>query len=251
MGVLKTRLGERIVINHMVQYRLETLAERGLVDCVLVETEDGFSQLGQARQFLADDLGLRERNLVKWVLDGMPEDLEKNIASLADWNRARESEVTLVAIPSEREGGYLKGLILCPYDGSRCYKKYAVPEYWNTYRDFVYNVTYEAISHAYRAWGARRIGITHFSRSKYDGTYRHDLTTCQVEAMAHFCIDHQGMESFTFLDDSEGNQPLAIVKEFSDMHDIGAHRTIRTRAIEFWGIDFVTLEWPMSRASAM
>ncbi|MCX7144130.1 MAG: hypothetical protein NT123_24455, partial [Proteobacteria bacterium] len=139
MGILQTRSGERIVINHPVGYKLQTLAERGLVDCLIVDTEDGFSQLGGMRGFLAGDLGLRERNLVKWVLDGMSEDLERNIASLADWNRARD-EVTLVAIPSEREGSHLRGIILCPYDGSDCYRKYSAPNYWYTHRDFMYNV---------------------------------------------------------------------------------------------------------------
>lgn len=245
VGVLQSRLGENIIINHPVGYRLQTLAGRGLVDCVIMDTEDGFSQLGMERQFLSNDLGLIERNLVKYVLDGFPETLEKNISSLADWNRFRNPEVTLVAIPSERQDGNLRGLLLAPYDGSECYKQYAGWDYgWpRPHRDFMYNVTYEAIAHAYKNWGARRIGITHFSRCKFGGKHHRDLTTCQVEAMVHFCSNHKGMESFTFLDPYEGNQPLEIVKEFNELQDIGIHRSIITNSIQLWDIDFVNLKW--------
>lgn len=114
VGVLQTRLGEDIIINHPVGYRPQTLAERGLIDCVIVDTEDGFSQLGMMRHFLSEDLGLTERNLVKYVLDGFPDTLERNISSLADWNRFQNPEVTLVAIPSERQDSHSKGLILAP-----------------------------------------------------------------------------------------------------------------------------------------
>lgn len=242
--VLHTRLGERVIINHPLGYRFETLAESGVLDCVIVDTEDGFSQLGGMRSFLSRDLGLIERNLVKYVLDGFPSNLERNISSLADWNRARKPEVTLVAIPSGRQGSYLRGLILAPYEGSECYKQFSVPTYWRIHRDFMYNVTYEAIAYAYTHWGARRIGITHFSRGKFGGEYRWDLTTCQVEAMAHFCAEHKGVESFSFIDQTKGNMPLEIVKEFNEKIEIGIHRPIVTTSVQLWGIDFVDLEWP-------
>lgn len=241
VGILQSRLGESIVINHPVGYRPHTLAEKSLIDCIIVDTEDGFSQLGMMRRFLSRDLGLNERNLVQHVLDGFPETVERNISSLADWNRFKNTEVTLVAIPSERQPSHLKGVILVPHDGSECYRRYAGWEYGTPrpHRDFVYNVTYEAIAHAYNKWGCKRIGVTHYFRGKY----HRDLTTCQVEAMAHFCNDHQGIESFTFLDDHGGNQPLEIVTEFNKLPDIGFHRPIFTKTIRFWGIDFITLKW--------
>lgn len=243
VGVFHSRLDEDIIINHPVGYKPQTLAEKGFVDAVIVDTEDGFSQLGMMRRFLSADLGLAEKDLVKWVLNGFPDNLEKSISSLADWNRARTPEVTLVAIPSHRPGSHLKGLILSPYESSECYKQFAVPMYGRPHRDFMYNVTYEAISYAYRAWNARRIGITHFSRSKCAGKYHRDLTTCQVEAMMHFCNEHKGIESFTFLDGNEGNHPLGILAEFNNLPDIGIHRKIRTKELEFWGINFVDLDW--------
>jgi hypothetical protein len=247
VGFFRSRLGEAIVINHPVGYSAQMLTERNLVDCIIVDTEDGFSQLGGMRRFLSRDLGLYERNLVQHVLDGFPETLERNISSLADWNRANP-KVTLVAIPSGRPDSHLKGLILAPYDDSECYRQFSMPGYRRIHRDFMYNVTYESIAHAYKNWGAKRIGIAHLSRSKITGDginkYHCDLTTCQVEAIVHFCNDHQGMESFTFLDDYEGNQPLEIVKELNELQDVGVHRPIVTKAIQLGGIDYVDLEWP-------
>jgi hypothetical protein len=250
VGVLRSLLGDDVLINHSIGFQIETLAQSGLLDALIVETEDGFSQLGCERRFLATDLGLQERNLVKWVLDGFPDKLEKNIASLADWNRSRTPEVTLVAIPSEMRDSYLKGVILSPYDGSECYKRFS-SIYGRIHRDFMYNVTYEAISYAYRTWNARRIGLTHLSRKKYGGkygrkygeNYQLDVTTCQVEAIAHFCGENKGMESFTFIDENTGNSPLAIMQKFNQSTDIGVHRPIQTKELDFWGIKFIDLDW--------
>ena len=227
VGILHSRLGENIVINHPLGYHPQQLAEGRVIDCIIVDTEDGFSQLGMMRRFLSEDLGLYERNLVQHALDGFPATVERNISSLADWNRWKNPRVTLVGIPSARQDSHLKGLILAPYDGSDCYRQFCYPGYWKTHRDFMYNVTYESIAHAYKNWGARRIGITHFSCSRICSpiNYCRDLTTCQVEAMVHFCNDHQGMESFTFLDDYQGNEPLEILKEFNELPDVGVHRS--------------------------
>ena len=103
----------------------------------------------------------------------------------------------------------------------------------------MYNVTYEAISFAYRAWNARRIGIA----SYHGGKSHRDLTTCQVEAMAHFCSEHSGIESFVFLDQTEGNCPLDIVRKFNSMPHIGGHRAIQTNELNYWGISFIDLDW--------
>ncbi len=248
VDVLHSQTGQHIVINHVTESHssggprgVQNLAEIGLIDAIIVETEDGFSQLGMMRAFLSRDLGLNERNLLRHALDGFPETLEKNISSLADWNRFKNPEVTLIAIPSERQDSHLKGIILVPHGGSKCYRQYAGWDYGTPrpYRDFIYNVTYEAIAHAYKTFGARRIAVTHFASDKY----QRDLTTCQVEAMVHFCNLHRDMHSFTFLDGHAGNQPLQIVQEFNAMTDVGIHREINTRRVIFAGISFVDLDW--------
>ena len=64
--------------------------------------------------------------------------------------------------------------------------------------------------------------------------------------MAHFCIDHQGIDSFTFLflNNRGGNELLEIVTGSNGLPDIGVHRPIISTLTRFWGIDFVNLKWP-------
>lgn len=243
---LQCAQGHAVDIHHYTGSLVPLLAKHRLIDCVIVESEDGFSQLGMMRSFVSSDLGLTERDLVKHVFDGFPDDFEKNISSLADWNRFRNPNVTLVAIPSERDNSFLKGLILVPHDSSACYKQFAGWNYGTPrpYRDFFYNITYEAISHAYHKWGCKNILVTHFSSRKCRSIYHPDLTTCQLEAMVHFCKDHPNIKSFTFLDDDQGNQPLKIVEEFNELDDTGAHRKITKEITKIFDVDFINITLP-------
>ena len=57
--------------------------------------------------------------------------------------------------------------------------------------------------------------------------------------------------SDTFVDDSEGNCPLEIVKWFNSLPDSGVHRMISTKAIELCGIDFIDLDWTKALGDAL
>lgn len=239
----KTKLDEHVVVNHVVGYRFETLLAAGVADCVLVESEDGFCQLGKMREFLSNELGLAQRDLIKHVMDGFPATLERNISSLVDWNRGEADNVTLVCIPSGNPASDLKGLILTPYDGSKCYLKFAWGENAKPYRDFFYNVTYESIAYAHQQWGAKKLVITHFSRNNWKSRYHPDITSCQIEAITHYCNKHSGIESFTFFDDSKGNKPIQLLRQFIEQVSSGEHRAISSNIKELWGIGFVELDW--------
>ncbi len=241
---ITTRLGENVIINHMPRFKLQTLAEQGVVDTIIVDSEDGFSQLGMMRRFISVDLGIAQRNLVKHVLDGFPSTLERNISSLADWNRFEAPDVTLIAIPSSRQEGLLRGVILSPYECCKCYEKYAVPEHSKAYRDFFYNVTFEAISYVYKVWGAKNIGLTHLASYRSSDARRlKDVTMCQIEAIVHFCNENTGIESFTLVGDQWSNCPLEVVRQFNNMESVGSHRAINTRSEEKWGIEFIHIDW--------
>ena len=58
-----------VPISHFVNHSIEKLIEAHNIDVILIEPEDGFSQLGNARAFLTRDLGLQDRNLVQWTID--------------------------------------------------------------------------------------------------------------------------------------------------------------------------------------
>lgn len=49
---------------------LHTLVNSGNVDCKIIDTEDGCSQLGGMRHDLSTEIGRRGGNIVKQVLDG-------------------------------------------------------------------------------------------------------------------------------------------------------------------------------------
>jgi hypothetical protein len=135
-GVLKNRFGESIRISHFYEGSFEEEVSAGRVDVLLIEPEDGFSLLGGMREYLSTKLALERRNLAKWILEGMKADFEINISSLADWARFTDPDVTLIGIPSRNLASSLKGLILIPYEGSLCYKRFAQPKIGKPYRDF-------------------------------------------------------------------------------------------------------------------
>jgi len=71
---------------------LEHLVNDKQVDAYLVATEDGFSPLGAARSFLADELGWNEGN----------------IRELANWNRFYNDKITLIACDSMNKNRFLR-----------------------------------------------------------------------------------------------------------------------------------------------
>ena len=235
---IRTRLGEDVVINYLQNCSINTLVEEGLIDTIIVDSEDGFSHLGMMRSFLSAELGLPERNIVKFVMDGFSNELEYNISSLADWNRSNP-DITLIAIPAKRDDSRLRGIIISPYEGSHSYEKYATPKYGKPYRDYFYNVTYEAIAYAKNTWGAKKIGLMHLARMR---THL-DITTCQIEAICHFCDEHKGIESFTFTDIAELNKPIEIAKNYNALKDRGTHRDIHLENEMKYGCDFIRIKW--------
>ena len=237
-------LNQSLLIQHVVGIRgIEQLIQSRDIDCLIIECEDGFSQLGMMRSMLSNELAMAQRNLVKYVLDGFPEDLERNISSLADWCRSN-SDVTFVAIPSNNSKGQLKGLILAPYDSCNCYKKFSVREFIKPYRDFMYNVSYETINYAHKHWGVKDIAITHLSRCKISGEYDSDTTTCQLEAALHYTNENSGLNSLTFLDEHIGNTPISLLDRLIRTEPKTKHRPIKTSILNHIGVDFVNLQIP-------
>ena len=230
------------------------MVEAGKVDALLIEPEDGFSMLGEAREYLSNELGLGKRDLAKWVLDGMSPDFEPNVSSLADWARFTDPDVTLLGIPTRREGQGLKGMVLVPYEGSRCDAQFATPRYSKPYRDFFYNVTYEAMYYAYVRLGARKFAISHLACTKYTREgYRMDVTRSQIDALIHFANQYKGVQQITFWDESDGNYPIEALTYMRQEEFEGTHRDIDRASEQRLGVDFITLSWalPANHVSGM
>ena len=156
------------------EYNFRTNAETGDVDAFILPTDDGFSPLGIGRDFFADDLGIPV----------------VQIQRLADWNRYDNERVTLVALKSRKEEGWLRGIILAPYCGSRCFN-----DFRDSARDFDYYVTYATIAYASNVWKAHRLGISHLPQCEafVDG---------DIVALTRFCnrtVYKAALDSFSII----------------------------------------------------
>ena len=193
------------------------IAEADKVDAFIVATEDGFSPLGAACDFFADDLGI--------TVD--------EIQRLANWNRFENERVTLVALKSRKEGGRLRGIILAPCENSECYKKFAAFTHGAPARDFYYNVTYEAIAYAAEEWKARKLGISHLSGSQ---SFHQDIATCNAEALAHFCdpaVGRAALDSFAFVGCCINREHLDGISRLNPEGEITRHLVIHVER-EAW-----------------
>lgn len=245
-GFLINQFNEPIHISQEFCTHFKNLVDQIQVDSLIIEPEDGFSMLGASRRYLSEELGLPQRHLTQWVMDGMRPDFEPNISSLADWLRSTDPDVTILGIPSRRTDSTIKGLVLVPYEGSNSYRRFAQAKYNKPYRDFFYNVTFEGLYYAYHRLGARNFVISYLVAGKYGrGPWSSDITFCQVEAMMHFCDSHKGINSVTFWDFNRGNDPISAISYLLKKEKYEQHREISRRHEKKFGCDFISLDWQL------
>lgn len=219
---LRSRGGTATVIGLSLNQDFERLARAGKADVAVVSTENGFSPLGQSIDFFAADLGV-DRDL---------------IAELAQWNRFENPRVTLVAIPSARQGSLLRGAILAPGNNCVSYRPYFARR---PNRDYYYNVAYEAIHLACVEWGARKVAISHLSGCGY----HEDMATCTGEALAHFC-DAQpeyAPESLAFCNCCIEQHHLLGMERLNDERNYTHHRPITLEREIRRRLILVHLDW--------
>lgn len=225
IAILESRHGTRTSVE-FDKRDLRTLADSGEVDAFIVATEDGFSPLGKNRSFLSSDLNISEQE----------------IGELADWNRFENQQVTLVALRSRNSESRLRGVILAPSENSECYKRFATPRYGLPYRDFYYNITYEAIAHACGIWRARHIAISHLSGA---GNFHEDIATCSAEALGHYCDGDGGthIESFVFVGCCISMEHLTGISRLNAKAENGQHLPIAISVENREGYDMIHLNW--------
>lgn len=218
-----------ITLGYDFDASFQALAARGEVDAFIVSTEDGFSPLGGAMSYFSADLGI-------------PAD---EIKRFADWNRFTNDSVTVVCLQSRRRDGALKGLILAPGETARCYQQFATPLYGRPYRDFYYNVTYEAIAFACSCWGARRLATSHLSGC---GKFHADIATCQAEALAHFGDgpSQAHLDSFLFVGCCIRMDHLDGIRRLNAEGSVTHHRSIATRMETRGDAKLLSLNWKVT-----
>lgn len=225
IAVLPLAGGRNLDVWHAPAADLRALLEHRCVDVAIMSSEHGFSPLGSASDCLSETLGVSV----------------EEIKQLADWNRFDNEKVTLVALRSRRENTALKGLILAPGETARCYRTFAMPIYGRPYRDFYYNVVYEAVSHAATHWGARKVGITHLSASH---RFHQDIAICNAEAAFHFGSGGvRGLESLVFFGCCISNESLRGIDRLTTQNANEVHRPIAVSIERPEQVEFIHLSW--------
>jgi len=227
--------GTCVVVGHRrAEADIEALVSAGEIDCLIVASEDGFSPFGAYRRLFASEIGVSEG-----VLRRLAESHQKS------------ERVTLIALPSHRKESMLRGLIISPSETSECYKHFAVPRFGAPYRDFFYNVTYEALSYATQRWGARRLGTFHLSAGN---NFHSDIALCQAEAVAHFIgnkSENFKLDSFCFVGCCITSDHLSQVRAEDPAHFKGNHRPIQAKISSKDGYDLVDIRWARSATTRL
>lgn len=141
------------------------LVPRGQVDTAVIGSHFTFAPLGTEEKYLDRELQLKPGEL-------------REAAGLSSTDQAP----TLVAVASRRQGAGLKGLVLASDESSRSYDRFATPCFGRPYRDFYYNVIYEALALATSRFEARRVALSHLSAG---GRSNSTAAVCAMEAAAH------------------------------------------------------------------
>lgn len=225
LAELRSRSGKATYLGYDFTSSLEELVEQGYIDCCIHSTEDGFSPLGETKQFISNELGIAEGE----------------IRELADWNRFENHEISLVGLPNQKPTGNLKGVVLAASETSKCYEQFAPAYYGRPYRDFYYNVAYESIHYCVKTLGARKLAMFHLSGS---GHFHEDIATCVAEALAHFCDmpDNPSISSFLFVGCCIDPNHLAGIQRLNLEGNVTRHSKTHPRKSLINGFEVISFD---------
>jgi hypothetical protein len=218
--------GGRIVPIGEKQGLVETL-EYDNVDGLVVEGLWGFNDLGGFGGVIAQKLGVSAKQL-----RSIGEEIEPR------------NGLTIVGVKSRVAGAKFKGIALVPTQNSVGYRERAVPLYGRPYRDFYYNVAYEAMALLIDI-GCKDIAIAGITGSEVL-VGDPDIGNCVAEAIVHIAQDFQELRTVC----SVGNGPrLSPGIDYFNRHpeQLGSHREIAKQTSVRGQVVLVTLELPERR----
>jgi len=186
---------------------------------------------------------LLSSELVSFITSELCVPLEE-IHEHAAWNCWDNQKVTLIAFRPRRGNSMLRGVVLAPGESCKCYERFVPLSRGNPYRDFFYNVSYEAIAYLSRM-GARKIGMTHLSRS---GHFHQDIATCNVEALTHFCDEATRpiLDLFAFIGCCIQVEHLDGIHRLDAERAESRHQSITVRERHLDGeVTHIDISWPL------
>ena len=208
---------------------LETLVHEGVLDSFIFSHDTGYAPLGASLPFLEAHL------------DHTRESISAHAHRIG---LAEKDGVTLAALKPRREGSPLRGVVLAPGQTSACYRALVRWVDAQPYRDFYYNVNFEAIAHLSRTLNARKIGMTHLSAC--DG-FREEIAFCTAEALGHFWDDANAssLDVFAFAGCCIKPEHLhGIPKRLNTEGRRTSHRAINVATEEVEdGVTYIHLSW--------
>lgn len=143
-----------------------------------MSSQYGFNTFGGISRWLVAELGYEYRE----ILD------------IINWATNDCEEPTLIRVASKNSQGTVGGIVFAPGENALCYKKFVRSHHSKPYRNFFYNVTFEAYSvlgdlipepeDSVSIGSFAAIGVSELS----GGTNGHpDIVKAQVEAFYHYC----------------------------------------------------------------
>lgn len=131
-------------------------------------------------------------------------------------------KVNLVRIDSPELGR----LVICPSERSVAYKQFAFADFGAPYRDFYYNVSYEAFQICRDFWNATKVAITHLCGGGGRFDENPNIAGCSIEAWLHL-YGNQGQLDFVGCCISEAT--IVRATQLIEKDQAGKHRSIYVR----------------------
>ncbi len=207
---------------------LKELIERKQVDVLLSTAEGGIGD-PMPTALLSSELGIPEQELYRWAT-----------------RISVDPKLTLAALRSRVPTSTLKGVVLIPFERAESYRILVRPEHRGTpYRDFFYNVTYEAITYACRYWGASRLALNQLYFCQQP--FHMEVALCQCEALIHEVDENSAaiVQSLCFL--GCRHVPANTFQDFGPRLSgvESKHRSIERKMVELRGGfgHVITLNW--------
>jgi hypothetical protein len=188
-------------------------------DGLIIEGWPGFNDLGAHIKILEKAIGNK-----------------KNISKLCSIKSESES-VTITLLKCINPDNNIKGIVLVPTEHYKCYEQFATPFYGKPYKNFYYNVMYEAIN-LLSLVNSKNIAIANITGANPRSA---DIDHCVSSAIYNYIKSHSSIKSIF----STGQGPkIYDLTSLEFQHAVSNHRDINRELTDIDDIETIsTIDW--------
>lgn len=184
--------------------------ETACIDGLIIEGLWGFNDLGSYyRECIKNSLGIAEDEIRKLCYE----------------NLYANGKATLMLLHSRNPNSKLRAVVLVPTQHCLAYEELATAFYGNPYRDFYYNIIYEAL----RLLGdieCKEIAIAGLSGFCGYNSTDPIIGKCVVEAVAHYALENPSLTKIVRMGDApDFSEGISFINNHPER--IGHHKDIR------------------------